>query len=154
MSNFYRGPSDYIYRKNPDGFDPIVGRVYGQDRPGMATYQLAARPFDEMPQHGHDSKDLAFEAAVKELERRELVEHYWTTTRGHLANALASQARVIELAEAAGKVTSEMYVAADALLATYRRVTELHRATETKADNLLVQRVVVPSQEGFEGAAA
>ena len=51
------------------GFPKIVGRVYGGD--GSATYQLAARPYDECPVHGHASIEAAFAAAVKALETRE-----------------------------------------------------------------------------------
>ncbi|CAB4183056.1 hypothetical protein UFOVP1077_36 [uncultured Caudovirales phage] len=70
MSRFRLAPSGYILRAAKP-FDVIVGRVYGQDKPNSATYQLAGRPFDEVPVHGHDRKQLAFEAAVKELEMRD-----------------------------------------------------------------------------------
>jgi microcystin-dependent protein len=46
----------------------IVGRVYGGD--GSATYQLAARPYDECPVHSHQNIEVAFQAAVAELNRR------------------------------------------------------------------------------------
>lgn len=50
-------------------FPKIVGRVYGGD--GSATYQLAARPHDECPVHGHASIEAAYQAAIKVLEDRE-----------------------------------------------------------------------------------
>ena len=49
-------------------FPKIVGRVYGGD--GSATYQLAGRPYDECPVHGHANIQAAFEAAVKTLNER------------------------------------------------------------------------------------
>lgn len=59
----------YIMTSTPGGFDQIVGRVYGGD--GSSTYQLAARPNDETPVHGHLSIEAAFRAAVKVLEERD-----------------------------------------------------------------------------------
>jgi hypothetical protein len=56
------------YIMTRDHFPKIVGRVYGGD--GSATYQLAARPNDECPAHGHASIEAAFDAAVKVLEER------------------------------------------------------------------------------------
>lgn len=58
----------YIWWRSPNNFDPVVGRVYGGD--GSATYQLAARPYDECPVHGHANIQAAFEAAVKVLNER------------------------------------------------------------------------------------
>ncbi len=58
----------WIMKRTDKGFDPIVGRVYGGD--GSATYQLAGRPHDECPVHGHPNIKAAFEAAVKILESR------------------------------------------------------------------------------------
>jgi len=57
------------YITTNERFPHIVGRVYGGD--GSATYQLAGRPNDECPVHGHASIEEAFAAAVKVLEQRD-----------------------------------------------------------------------------------
>ena len=59
----------YIMTSSPGGFDQIVGRVYGGD--GSSTYQLAGRPNDEAPVHGHPSIEAAYRAAVAVLEERD-----------------------------------------------------------------------------------
>lgn len=59
----------YIMTQTPGGFDVIAGRVFGGD--GSASYQIAARPYDELPVAGHPNREAAYEAAVKVLEERD-----------------------------------------------------------------------------------
>ena len=59
----------YIWRRHPSGFDQVAGRIFGGD--GSASYQLASRPYDEVPVHGHPSRRHAFEAAAHALAVRE-----------------------------------------------------------------------------------
>jgi hypothetical protein len=59
----------YIMTSSPGGFDQIVGRVIGGE--GSASYQLAARPYDELMVNGYDSIEAAYRAAVAVLEERD-----------------------------------------------------------------------------------
>ena len=63
MYHFKQG---YIW--TTEEFPKVVGRVYGGE--GSATYQLAARPNDECPVHGHESVYEAYQAAVEVLKSR------------------------------------------------------------------------------------
>jgi len=74
MSSYYYLKGGYIWFGQGGTFDPIVGRVYGQDAPNSATYQLAGRPNDEVPVHGFNSRQEAFEAARAELEMRAAID--------------------------------------------------------------------------------
>lgn len=50
-------------------FPRVVGRVFGGD--GAASYQIAARPYDEPAVHGHANIQEAYEAALKVLNERQ-----------------------------------------------------------------------------------
>lgn len=59
------------YIVTTERFPRIVGRIFGGD--GYMSYQLAARPYDEVSVSGFANEEAAYAAAISVLHTRELL---------------------------------------------------------------------------------